>query len=91
MRANRYFRVVTRKDGLFRLTHIPSGDYVQRHLVDFTTRTAAIACRDRMIAASAGWDWGDKGLFTNMPTPIDQDVWAAIYSDLLPEPHHNRD
>lgn len=63
----------------YRLSHVSSGDYIQRHLCDFLTRKDAIACRNRVIAAVAGWDWSDAGLFTDMPWDMSHKVWAAIY------------
>ena len=74
----KYFRVVARAQ-YYRLTHVPSGDYIQRHLSDFLTRKDAITCRNNVIAAAPNWDWSDPGLFTNMPRDISDEVWRAIY------------
>lgn len=78
--GKKYFRVVTHRQ-YYRLTHVPSGDYIQRHLCDFITRKGAIECRDRVIAAAPDWDWSDSGLFTDMPWDLSSKVWAAIYAD----------
>ena len=72
------FRVVP-KAQYFRLTHLPSGDYIQRHLSDFLTRKDAIECRNGIIAAAPEWDWSDPCLFQEMPCAVFDKVWAAIY------------
>jgi hypothetical protein len=79
-KSSRHFRVVP-KAQYFRLTHLPSGDYVQRHLCDFLTRRDAIECRDRIIAAAPDWDWSNPTLFTEMGGAEFQKVWSAIYSN----------
>lgn len=79
--ANKHFRV-TAKGECFRLTHVPSKNYYQRYLYDFSTRREALACRDRVIAAAPDWDWSDPGLCADMPTAMYVNVWRAIYADL---------
>ena len=79
-KSNKHFRVV-RKGKYFRLTHLPSGDYIQRHLCDFLMQRDAYACRDAVIAAAPEWDWCDPGLFQEMPTGVFDKVWAAIYGN----------
>lgn len=76
----KYFRVILRGK-YYRLTHVPSGDYIQRHLSDFLTRKDATECRDRIIAAAPDWDWSNVMLFEDIPTPMFNKVWAAIYSN----------
>jgi hypothetical protein len=76
---SRHFRVVL-KGKYYRLTHLPSGDYIQRHLSDFLTRKDATECRDNVLAAAPDWDWSDPLLFQEMPTAVFDKVWAAIYS-----------
>lgn len=78
-KSKRHFRVVP-KNQYFRLVHVPSGDYVQRHLSDFLTRKAALSCRDRMIAAAPNWDWSDTRFMQEMGRPEDLNVWRAIYA-----------
>lgn len=78
-RSTKYFRVV-RHAQYFRLTHIPSGDYIQLHLCDFLMHRDAIACRDRVLAAAPDWDWSNPGLFNEMGTDVFDRVWAAIYA-----------
>lgn len=77
--ARKHFKVVMRAQ-YYRLTHIPSGDYVQRYLGDFLTRKDAIECRNNIIAAAPDWDWSDAGLFNEIPGPVFDRVWAAIYN-----------
>lgn len=77
--AAKCFRVVTRGQ-YFRLVHVPSGDYVQRHLSDFLTRKDAYVCRSRILNAAPAWNWRDVNLFQEMPTDIFDKVWAAIYA-----------
>jgi hypothetical protein len=79
MKYAKYFRVVKRGE-YYRLTHLPSGDYVQRHLSDFLTRKDAIECRNNILAAAPGWNWADPLLFQEMPCAVFDAVWAAIYS-----------
>lgn len=79
-RPSKYFRVVRHGKG-FRLTHIPSGDYIQRHLCDFLMQRDAYACRDAVLAAAPGWDWSDASLFNEMPCATFDKVWAAIYGN----------
>ena len=74
------FRVIP-KAQYYRLTHLPSGDYIQRHLCDFLTRKDAIECRNTIITAAPDWDWSDPGLFTDMPSDMSNRVWAAIYAN----------
>jgi hypothetical protein len=74
----KYFRVVPRNQ-YYRLTHTPSGDYVQRYLCDFLTRKDAIECRNKILEAAPDWNWGDPGLFQEMPCAVFDKVWAAIY------------
>lgn len=76
---NKHFKVVPHHQ-YYRLTHVPSGDYIQRYLSDFLTRKDALECRDRVIAAAPNWDWSDAGMFTNMPWDISQKTWDAIYA-----------
>ena len=83
IKSNKHFRVV-RNGKYFRLTHVPSGDYIQRHLCDFLMQRDAYACRDAVIAAAPEWDWSDPGLFQEMPTGVFDKVWAAIYGPLRP-------
>ena len=78
-KARRQFRVVP-KNQYFRLVHIPSGDYIQRHLSDFLTRKDALACRDRVIAAALNWDWSDPLFMQEIGRPEDLNVWRAIYA-----------
>ena len=77
---SRYFRVVPRAQ-YYRLTHLPSGDYVQRYLCDFLTRKDAIECRDRITSAAPDWDWSNPTLFQEMGGVEFQKVWDAIYSN----------
>ena len=74
----KHFRVA-RKGQYFRLTHIPSGDYVQRHLSDFLTHKDAIACRNRMLAAAPEWDWSDPNFLQNTSHDEFHRIWRAIY------------
>lgn len=80
MDQTKHFKVVARQQ-CFRLTHVPSGDCIQRSLCDFLTRKDALACRDRVIAAAPGWDWSDPGLFAEMPSDMFHKAWQAIYAD----------
>jgi hypothetical protein len=75
---NKHFRAA-RKNQYFRLVHVPSGDYVQRHLCDFLMHKDALDCRDRMIAAAPDWDWGNPTFVAEMPTVMFDRVWASIY------------
>lgn len=76
--ATKHFRVVP-KAQYYRLTHLPSGDYIQRYLCDFLTRKDAIECRNNIIAAAPDWDWSNPQLFAEMPCSMFDKVWAAIY------------
>lgn len=78
MKPTRYFRV-HKRGKYFRLTHVPSGDYIQRHLCDFLMHKDAIACRNRVIAAAPGWDWSDPTFFQDIPADVFDKVWSAIY------------
>ncbi len=75
----KHFRVIA-KNQYYRLVHVPSGDYVQRHLSDFLTRKHATDCRDRMLAAAPEWDWSDPLFCQEMSTGEFNKVWAAIYA-----------
>lgn len=75
----KHFKITPRGDK-FRLTHVPSGDYVQPHLCDFDTRKAAVKCRDRMLMAAPEWDWSDSGFLAEIPHGVDLKVWNAIYA-----------
>ena len=75
----KHFRVI-RKGKYFRLTHIPSGDYVQRHMCDFLMQKDAYSCRERILNAAPNWNWSDPEMFNNMPSDIFDKVWAAIYA-----------
>lgn len=79
-RPTQYFRVV-RRGKYFRLTHTPSGDYIQQHLCDFMMHRDAIACRNRVLAAAPDWNWADPNLFNEMPCDVFDRVWAAIYGN----------
>lgn len=80
MKPSKYFRVI-RKGKLFRLTHVPSGDYVQRHLCDFPMQKDAYGCRNDILAAAPEWDWSDPNLFNEMDCATFDKVWVAIYGN----------
>lgn len=76
----KHFRVVAKRQ-YYRLTHVPSGDYIQRHLCDFLTRRQALECRNAVINAAPQWDWSNPTLFQEMGNPEWPRVWHAIYGN----------
>jgi hypothetical protein len=83
--ARRQFRVAQVRGKYYRLTHIPSGDYVQRHLSDFLTRKDALECRNRIISSAPEWDWCDPNFFQEIPWETFTKVWHAIYANGRPK------
>lgn len=77
----RQFKVVPNRQ-YYRLVHIPSGDYIQRYLVDFMTRKEALLCRDRLLEAVPEWDYRNPTLFQEMPTKVFWAAWDAIYGKM---------
>jgi len=79
-KATKFFRVVPRNQ-YYRLMHLPSGDYIQRHLCDFLTRKDAIECRNAVIASVPDWDWSNPTLFQEMGSREFEKAWHAIYAN----------
>lgn len=57
----------------------PTGEIIQRHLVNFSTRQAAVDCATRLEAVD-GADWTLRGFMENQPSDVFYRAWAAIYA-----------
>jgi hypothetical protein len=81
--ADSQFRIERKKhyagEEPYRLVHRRSGELIQIHLRDFTSRREAKACVRRMLSAAPDWDWSHPDLFEAMDTELFRQVVAAIY------------
>lgn len=57
----------------------PTGQLIQRHLVNFQSRADATACAERLRNVP-GADWQLPGFMENQPSDVFYAAWAAIYS-----------